>query len=106
MVGGWGGEEKGATKGSSGSVRGLSCPNCKPNSTIIMSALGVGQKGESQKFLFCRHCFRGRIDRKRTAQGEFKGKGEMEMQEWNLHKKGAACVSAGLQRETPVPVKL
>lgn len=64
MVGGWGGEEKRSYKGSSGSVRGLSCPN----STMLMSALGVGQKGESQKFLFCGHYLRGRMDRKRTAQ--------------------------------------
>lgn len=57
-------------KGSSGSVRGLSCPN----STMLLSALGVGQKGESQKFPFCGHYLRGRMDRKRTAQGEVKEK--------------------------------
>lgn len=69
-----------------------------------MSALGVGQKGENQKVFYCGHCLRDRMDRKRTAQGELKG--EMEMQEWNLHRKGAACISIGLQRETPVPAKL
>lgn len=40
------------------------------------------------------------------AQGELKGKGEMETQEWNVQKKGAACISTGLEKETPVPVKL
>jgi len=79
MAGGWGGEGRGATKGSSGSVRGLSRPNRKPNSTVLTSALGVGQNGENH--LFCRHCLRGRTDRKRTAEGEFKGKGEKKMQE-------------------------
>lgn len=57
-------------KGSSGGVTGLSCPN----STTLMSALGVRQKGESHRFPFCGHYLRGRIDRKRTAHGEVKEK--------------------------------
>lgn len=65
-----GSRRKRSHKGSSGSVRGLSCPN----STTFVSALGVEQKGESQKFLFCGHYLRGRMDRKRTAQREVKEK--------------------------------
>lgn len=57
-------------KGGSASVRGVSCPN----STTLMTALGVGQKGGSQKVPFCGHYLRGRTDRKRTAQGEVKEK--------------------------------
>lgn len=48
MVGGWG-EEMRNTKGSKGTVRSPSYPNCKPNSTILMSGMGLGQNGEIQK---------------------------------------------------------
>lgn len=87
IVGGWG-EEKRKTKGNSGTVRNLSCPNCKENATLVVSGLGLRQQGETQNLFFFPFFFslwvlleQQNEREKIMAQEEFREKEMMKIQE-------------------------